>query len=59
MNFIVRTWLKAIDAVGRLDHKLTGAYYRPSNLGLLLMILVSIPFLPFIPLTRRAVRQAK
>jgi len=57
MRFIIKAWVRALDAIGRLDHKLTGAYYRPSTFGLILMLLVTILFLPFAPLMRSRVRE--
>ena len=47
---VFSVWVKAIDLVSRIDFRLTGAYYRPSPLGALLITALAVLFLPLIAL---------
>ena len=50
LNSLFHAWVKVIDLISRIDFKLTGAYYRPSLLGVLLILAVALLFLPLLPL---------
>jgi len=50
LNSLFHAWVKAIDLISKIDFKLTGAYYRPSLLGVLLILAVALLFLPLLPL---------
>ena len=50
MSSVMRAWVKATDLIRKIDSKLTGARYRPSLLGALLMLAAAMLFLPLLPL---------
>jgi len=47
---LLHVWIKVIDLISKIDFKLTGAYYKPSFLGVLLILAVALLFLPLLPL---------
>ena len=47
---LLRAWVKVVDMISRIDFKITGAYYRPSLLGVFMILAAAILFLPLLPL---------